>query len=207
MMQRIDNSEHKLRTPARLLKRSALLFCAVMIVFCGAFHADASDRVFDEYEVKAVFLYRLTLFITWPEESFGKRDQPFVIGILGEDPFGGHLDRVVKNETFKGKTILVRRYRSMEAVLSDPSQVLFFNPSLKHRWPHLRPHLESLPILTVSDMDDFGQLGGMVAIKTQINKIKIEINPDETRKAGLKISSKLLKVSRKVATDPKEGLR
>ncbi len=95
----------------------------------------------------------------------------------------------------------------MEAVLSDPSQVLFFNPSLKHRWPHLRPRLESLPILTVSDMDDFGQLGGMVAIKTQINKIKIEINPDETRKAGLKISSKLLKVSRKVATDPKEGLR
>jgi len=85
--------------------------------------------------------------------------------------------------------------------------VLFINPALKQKWPELKRSVDPYPTLTVSDMEAFGQLGGMINIRTQVNKIKIEINPDETRKAGLKISSKLLKVSRNVSTDPKGGRR
>jgi hypothetical protein len=53
-------------------------------------------------------------------------------------------------------------------------------------------------------MTRFGQMGGMVNIQTQDNKLKIEINPYETRKAGLIVSSKLLKVARQVKSDDQE---
>ncbi|MGD9210817.1 MAG: YfiR family protein, partial [Desulfobacteraceae bacterium] len=72
------------------------------------------------------------------------------------------------------------------------------------KWSGLRHQFLRHSILTVSDMTRFGQMGGMVNIQTQDNKLKIEINPYETRKAGLIVSSKLLKVARQVKSDDQE---
>ena len=144
---------------------------------------------------------------SWPDEATAASGRPFVIGILGDDPFGEHIDRVVSSEQFKGRPIHVRRYQSIEEIKKTPSQVLFVTPAMAPDWPQLKRMTDAFPMLTVSDMDDFGQRGGMINIRTQGNRIKIEINPEETRKAGLKISSKLLKMSRKVTTAPEGGLR
>ena len=185
----------------------ALLMLAVVITLGCAVHGRAADRAFDEYQVKAVFLYRLTLFITWPENALASSDQPFVIGILGDDPFGKHIDRVIKDERFKGRPIHILRYRTIEEVKKAESHVLFINRAMKPKWYQLKQSLNDYPLLTVSDMEEFCRLGGMINIRTQVNKIKIAINPDETRMAGLKISSKLLKVSRNVVTAPEGGRR
>jgi len=88
MMQRFDTSKRNFCFSAGPFKHMALMMVAVLISLWCASPARASDRAFDEYQVKAVFLYRLTLFITWPEEAFTTPEQPFVIGILGDDPLG-----------------------------------------------------------------------------------------------------------------------
>ena len=41
-----------------------------------------------EYQVKAVFVYNFTRFVEWPSQTFTAPDEPFVIGVLGSDPFG-----------------------------------------------------------------------------------------------------------------------
>ncbi len=202
-----DKSKRKSSFPALASRHMPLLFFVVLLLFAGAVQGQASDRVFDEYQVKSVFLYRLTLFITWPQDAFVDAGQPFVIGILGDDPFGKHIDRVVSSEKFKSRPIHVRRYQSVEEIKKAPCQVLFVNQALKSKWPQIKQRIGTYPILSVSDMDDFGRLGGMITITTRVNRIKIEINPDETRKAGLKISSKLLKISRTVSTVPEGGRR
>ncbi len=206
MIQRMAILKSNSRYLSRPFQHMALFMVVVVVVTLGgAIRGHATDRAFDEYQVKSVFLYRLTLFITWPGEVFSKPDQPFVIGILGDDPFGKHIDRVVKDEGYNNRPIRIRRYPAIEDIKEAPCQVLFINRALKPEWPELKKRIGPYPILTVSDMEAFGQMGGMINIKTQINKIKIEINPDETRMAGLKISSKLLKVSRNVATVSKGG--
>ncbi len=205
MIQRMNTSKLKCRFLTKPFRHFALLMVVVAMTLGGAIQGYATDRAFDEYQVKAVFLYRLTLFVNWPENALSTPDQPFVIGILGDDPFGKHIDRVVKNERFKNRPIHIRRYRSIEEVKKAESHVLFINQAMKQKWSQLKQSINGYPMLTVSDMDEFCQLGGMINIRTQINKIKIEINPDETRIAGLKISSKLLKVSRNVITAPRGG--
>lgn len=207
MIQRMNTSKLKCRLLTKPLKHVALLMVVVVMTLGGAIHGYATDRAFDEYQVKAVFLYRLTLFVSWPENALATPDQPFVIGILGDDPFGKHIDRVVKDERFKSRPIHIRRYRSIEEIKKAECHVLFINRAMKQKWSQLKQSINSYPMLTVSDMEDFCQRGGMINIRTQINKIKIEINPNETRMAGLKISSKLLKVSRNIVTAPKGGLR
>ena len=48
-----------------------------------------------EYEVKAAFLLNFTRFIEWPDSALASADQPFSICIVGENPFGDALDRIV----------------------------------------------------------------------------------------------------------------
>jgi len=51
------------------------------------------------YEVKAAFLYNFTKFITWPEEAFTGESDPFIIGILGPDPFNNYLNDIIRGES------------------------------------------------------------------------------------------------------------
>src|SRR6185295_17077931 len=56
-----------------------------------------------EYQVKAVFLFNFTQFVDWPAQSFADARAPFVIGVLGRDPFGSALDEAVRGETVNGR--------------------------------------------------------------------------------------------------------
>src|SRR5687768_8730684 len=62
-----------------------------------------------EYDVKAVFLYNFVSFVTWPDSAFADANAPFVIGVLGSDPFGQVLDEVVASEQAKNRPLTVKR--------------------------------------------------------------------------------------------------
>ncbi|HTE12268.1 MAG TPA: YfiR family protein, partial [Chitinophagaceae bacterium] len=63
--------------------------------------------------------------------------------------------------------------------------------------------LKGRNILTVSEAPDFSKEGGMIRFFTTENKIKLQINPDASREAGLVISSKLLRLA--AIFNPKES--
>ncbi|HEV2691498.1 MAG TPA: YfiR family protein, partial [Verrucomicrobiae bacterium] len=52
-----------------------------------------------EYQIKATFLFNFAQFIDWPTTAFTATNAPFSIGILGDDPFGGYLDEMVRGES------------------------------------------------------------------------------------------------------------
>jgi len=56
-------------------------------------------------------------------------------------------------------------------------------------------------VLTVSEMEQFARNRGMIQFIMQENRARFEINADAAKRAGLKISSKLLKLSRVVADE------
>jgi hypothetical protein len=183
--------------PFRNIAWRLILIALVLLYFL---QSRAMAMAFEEYQLKAVFLYRLSLFITWPKDAFKDSNQPFVIGILGEDPFGPHIDKVVQNERVKKRPIQVRRFARIDDVLKEPCQILFISKTYRNQWPELIHKLDKHAMLTVSDMAQFSQMGGMVNIWTQNSRIRIDVNSYETRRAGLIVSSKLLKVAHQVKT-------
>ena len=50
-------------------------------------------------------------------------------------------------------------------------------------------------MLTVGETEKFLEAGGMINFVTQGNKIRFQINEAATKKAGLKVSSKLLNLA------------
>lgn len=147
-----------------------------------------------DYQIEAVFLFNFSQFVEWPPDALGASDEPFIIGILGADPFGGFLDATIQNEKSLGRSMVVRRYSRAEDASS--SHILFIAGSEQHRFAADVAALKGRSILTVSDADDFLRQGGMIHFIRQDNRIRLQINLAAAKSAGLVISSKLLRPSK-----------
>ena len=143
-----------------------------------------------EYQVKAGFLLNIAQFVTWPSQS---SDVPFVIGILGDDPFGSYLDETVRGEKVNHRSITIQRLRRR----SDPltCNILFISQSERDRVVQILSNLKGRSVLTVSDIDRFTELGGMIQFFTERNNIRMRINLDAVKASNLRVSSKLLRVA------------
>jgi YfiR/HmsC-like len=151
-----------------------------------------------EYEVKAVFLFNFSQFIAWPPEAFPTAQTPLVIGVLGRDPFGAALDEVVRGETIEGRRLEVRRYQRVEDI--ELCHILFVDRSKRGELDSILDHLRGRGVLTVGESANFARRGGIVQFVTMDKRIRLQINLDAAKTAGLTISSKLLRPAEIVAT-------
>lgn len=151
-----------------------------------------------EKQVQAVFLFNFAQFVEWPATAFSAADSPLIIGILGEDPYGLLLDEVVKGERINDRPLEVRRYRRPEEV--GECHILFVSRSEQGRLERLVSDLKGRSILTVSDSEGSAQRGVMIRYVTERGRIRLRINLDAARDAGLILSSKLLRAAEIVGT-------
>jgi hypothetical protein len=181
---------------ARLFLR---ILCLAIVSLAPAPVA-AQRGTFDEREVKAVFLLNFVQFVEWPSSAFARPDAPVVIGVLGDDPFGPLLDEVVAGEVVKGRKLSVARFRRVEEVKT--CHVLFVSPSEAATYERILTALSSRPMLTVGETTNFTTLG-MVRFLTESNRVRLEVNVEAAKSAGLTISSNLLRAARIVGTAPR----
>jgi hypothetical protein len=156
--------------------------------------ASAAAVLASEYEVKAALLYNFAKFVEWPSTALPEASSTMELCILGEDPFGTILDQTLQGKIVNGRTLLINRYRELKGL--DSCQILFISVSERQRLPQILATLNHLSVLTVSEMERFAQSGGMINFTVAENKVQFEINVGAAERAGLKISSKVLKLAR-----------
>jgi hypothetical protein len=154
----------------------------------------ARGQLSREYDLKAVFLYNFASFVEWPESAFAGPEAPFVVGILGHDPFGRVLDDVVAGERLRSRPIVLRRISRVDE--AGGCHILFVSASERRRVQEILDRWRHAPMLTVADFPDFVELGGAIGFRTEDKRLKVDVNAGAARAAGLTVSSKLLKVAR-----------
>ena len=172
-----------------------------LVVFAAAASATRAYAAPSEYQVKAVFLFNFAQFVDWPAESFPSLDAPFVIGVLGEDPFGSQLDDVVRGEHAEGRRIVIERYRNVGEIRN--CNILFIGRSATGHLGEILAALEGRSILTVSDADPSGPRGVMIRLVNESNRVRLRIDVAAAKAGNLTISSKLLRPAEIVS--PGEG--
>jgi hypothetical protein len=144
-----------------------------------------------EYQVKAVFLFNFAQFVDWPAEAFPRPDAPFVIGVLGQDPFGAQLDDVVRGEKVNGRPLVIERYRGVAEIRN--CNILFIGKTEAGDLDEILGALKGRSILTVGDADPAGQRGVMIRLVNESNRIRLRIDVAAAKAGNLTISSKLLR--------------
>lgn len=149
-----------------------------------------------EYQVKAAFLYNFAKFVSWPEDAFGDGGGPFVFCIVGTDPFGDTLEKVLKGRQASNRPIVVRRGADPESV--GRCHLMFVGEGED---PRVARHLQQVaerPVLTVGESEAFSRAAGMIRLLVQDKRVRFDINVKAAAKARLKMSSQLLKLARRV---------
>lgn len=147
-----------------------------------------------EYKVKAVCVLNAARFVDWPAKVFDSPQAPFIIGVMGDNPFGPLLESAVKNETIRHRPIELRKVTTMEAASS--CQVLFICRSEAARLPGIINDLNNLPVLTMGESEGFTRAGGILGLAIENGKIRFDLNASAARKAGLNIESQFLMLCR-----------
>ena len=141
----------------RLRKPLLLGLILWLLLAAGAGHAQTPRP--SEYQLKAAFLFNFAKFIDWPPEALADDKASFVIGILGDNPFGNNLEQIVAGKKINGHPIVVQVLQS--ATEAGHCQILFISSSEKKRFAAIILNLHGAAVLTVSDTDQFIESGGM----------------------------------------------
>jgi hypothetical protein len=185
----MDHSEQPSSGNSALL--ALLLWCLLPVL---AFNPSARAQSVSEYEVKAVFLYNFAKFVEWPPDLSSNVNEPFVIGIVGRDPFGDAVEQSLLRNTLNGRALAIRRFKREQDARG--CQILFISASERKRLQALLASLQGDPVLTVGDTENFAKAGGVIAFTLEDNRVRFEINVDAAQRAGLRISSKLLSLAK-----------
>jgi hypothetical protein len=178
-----------------------LLAVGIALALLGpsCLHAQRSNP--SEYEVKAAYLYDFGKFVAWPTKVAAAGD--FTICVLGIDPFGATFDATIAGETINGKKVVVNRIATPQEAVS--CRILFISASEESQLKEILATLDKTSVLTVSDISQFTRRGGMIQFVIDANRVRFEVNVTRAERAGLTLSSQLLKVAINVRRDSQAG--
>ena len=188
--------------------RCSLCVCRCLLLALGIAVSDgvaarAESSAPTMPQVQAAFLFNFAKFVTWPNEAFQHSGDALIIGVIGEDPFGSILEETIRDKTVMGKKLAVKRFASIQDAAH--CHILFLGTSEESRLSQMMTALEKTNILTVSDMEQFAEHGGMVAFTVEDQKVRFNVNVGAVERAGLKMGSQLLKLARIVSDKPRTG--
>ena len=146
---------------------------------------------YTETEIKAVYLERFTRFIEWPKPAASAdASQPFVLGIVGENPFGSTLNGIYKNIKIKNRNVLIAFYSNKAQIRK--CDLLYISPSEKDNVESILAGIAEKPILTVGDSKGFAEKGVHINLYRKNNKLYYEINESALLKSGFTVWAQLM---------------
>ena len=169
------------------MKRLIAVVLACVSVMAARPAAQGNDVTL-EYRVKAAYLFNFTKFIEWPASAL-RADAPLTICVAGANPFGPVLAETVKGETVRGRPLATRVVRD-----SAGCHVLFVPDGVAAA--SLLRNARSRPLLTVGESQGFIRQGGVINFVLEQGKVRFEIDQAAAERAGLRISSRLLRLAR-----------
>ena len=178
----------------------AILLLATPVPFTPAMWTDAfALETSQQTKVMALYLYNFLLFVEWPAKTIQENGN-LCVNILGNDALFESL-KPMNGKPVKGKKLTVKRLLKQQDI-KESCQVLFIDPSNKALVPGILKRLRNQPVLTISNMTEFTDMGGMVLFNDLSNTLiegkqptRFKINLNAVEKAGLKIGSRLLRLS------------
>ncbi len=188
--QLLGNKEEKIKVFIEKLTRVCLPMLCLLIGI--VLSADIRAGTVEEYSVKTALVFNFARFTDWPPDALADSPETLYLCVLGDDAiwdaFGG-----IEGKRVNGRRIVVKRVRRMRK--SGGCDLLFVSGSDRHRLPKIFAAVGGKPVLTIGEMAGFTEAGGIINLVKTENRINFEVNLDAAQQAGLKISSRILKLA------------
>jgi len=182
------------RAERPVLIRFPLVLFLVVTAGLTTRHVQAQSKV-DEYQVKAAYILNFARFVEWPADVL-PASSPLTIAIVGDDPFDGSLDELLRSKTANGHPLRLKHFHWNDVITE--CEIVFISASEELHLAQILRFLAAQSVLTISDIDRFSLRGGIIEFRMVGNRVRFDVNRDPAIAARINISSKLLSVARAV---------
>jgi len=180
---------------ARPLRRCGVAAVAAIALLAAPSLAAPAQEA-NEQLVKVAFIYNFAKFTTWPDSVFADAEAPVALCVVGKHDFGDAFESV-QGKSIGGRTVIVKYLASYRD--KDSCQIVYVAPSEKARLARIVLTGKEAHALTVSDMDGFAEGGGIIRMmRGSDDRIGFEINAKAAEESGIKLSSRLLTLAKKL---------
>jgi len=172
-----------------------------------------------EQQIKAAFIYNFIKFVDWPEEKMADSNEPIIIGIIGSKDFVKAVEPLIRKK-IKNRNISIKYFEDYEKLKKSQDDddrqwnqkmeslktchLLMFCICDSVRIKDLSQIIKALkgsPVLTVGETAGFLEFGGIINFLMEDKKVRFEINVTAAKKNKLTISSKLLRLAKRVVKE------
>jgi hypothetical protein len=175
--------------------RAFVISLALGVLVSGLSLAPAQGQsISREYPLKAAYLYNFANYIEWPAAAFPSPNSPFIVGVLGPNPFGSLLDELTR-KTIRGRPIVYRHYDSPRDI--GECHILFIGAAVSDAdCMAAIADTRTRHVLIVTEAVGLARRGSVINFFVEQNKLRFEINLHAAQQRALRISSKLLSLAR-----------
>lgn len=147
-----------------------------------------------EYQVKASLIFNFIQFIEWPPEFERQSRSTFNICLIGPDHFGESL-KAIQSQLVRGRQVMVRTVENGDI---NECHVMFVSHDTKLDVPPLLQVARQVSALSIGESREFLDQGGVIRMYIENERVGFDINRSTALESRLNISSKLLRIARKV---------
>ncbi len=152
-----------------------------------------SNATQEESRLKLAMMYNFSNFIEWPAAVLPRADTPFLICVMGSDPFGALLLPLEKRN-YQGHPIQLGRPVTVEA--ARRCHILYVdNPGATALGRDVGHTLAGASVLTVSSDSDAIEAGIAIGFVQHNERMRWNMNLSALRRAQLKASAKLIEIA------------
>ena len=142
-------------------------------------------------DIETAYIYNFAKFIQWPDE----RNNRLRICVLGENSFEKKLAKL-NSKALKDRKIEVKKVADIGQV--HACEMLILPPLPEEMLHKITKVAQKEHILTISNQDSYAKKGVMINFYIEKKKVRFAINHRSIKKAGIRVSSKLLRVAKVV---------
>ncbi|MCP5044085.1 MAG: YfiR family protein [bacterium] len=174
--------------------RAAATVTGLALLICIAVPGPVASESLNEDQIKAAYLYNFARYVEWPGAAHSSSDSALQIGVVG----GGAVSELLR-KTVAGKKVGSRSLRIVDFETPDEgrgSHILFIAD--EYSGSVLDGAIDQLAgthVFVVADDEDFAKKGGVANFFISDSRVRFAINKKAAKNAGLKVSSKLLRLA------------
>lgn len=146
-------------------------------------------------DIKAVFVYKFTGYITWPDD----KAKTFTIAVLGDNSMLEPLKAIAQKKTVDTRPLVIRECTKLDEITG--AQILLVSESSEDRLETILKKAETEKMLTVGSSPGFAKKGTAIDFFVSDNRVGFEMNLSAVKRSGLSISSQLVKLATLVEED------
>ena len=171
-----------------IINKTVAVLAIALLSTLSPIHSEASTATKAD-KVKAAIVYKLTKFITWPEKK-----QTLALCIVGHGTINNELLKI-NHKYSSGRRISVT-HKAPHAPLENLCDLVYIHSTKNSIIAAILSDLQSDPVLTISDSDNFVYQGGVIGLFRTGNRIQFAISQGATKNAGLAINPQLMRLAK-----------